>query len=503
MFPEPFLWLEPAHILDKRTPIESSLRNNMLTHCLCTGLYTYTPNSDLYNIDYTDITYATDDFQIPGRDGLATLGDVPFVAYTNTTGTGNYSIAGIDDFDYQWIGLGLATGQAIVYSPYTDGKPWPTFAQHFMNASLIESNTYSIWLDSPSQKTGHLLLGGLNSKRYKGSLVNLPTSLNVTSTQYGLKLQSVLSVGIESFSANGKVIPNTTVQNAILAHDSSTYLPPEVALEIWDAVGAIYDPNSGNLDKLEPQVPCSYLTNASTISLTFTGSNLTLPIPMSAITVKGGNGPLRDSGPYADTCQILIRYVRLGLPAMLGSNVLRELYTVYDFENKAISVALTDFDAKEDNVIAIPVGGVAGIKKEAFGNDTASGNGTSSDPNATTEGQIPVDRETTVPDSGSGNGVAIGVGVAVPIVVIAGLAAAFFLWRRRKAAKDKALAKGDGNDGNEVHAKAELADDQKPHAEAMGNEVFEVGDDGTYKHELESPEARKQELAAEQRHELA
>lgn len=192
---------------------------------------------------------------------------------------------------------------------------------------------------------------------------------------------------------------------------------------------------------------------------------------MSAITSKGGEGPLGDSGSFADTCVILIKAVKLGLPAMLGSNVLRGLYTVYDLDNKIISVALTDFDAKEDNVIAIPVEGVAGIKKEAFGSAT---------PSPTTPGVTPSDTGTPPVDGEKrgNNTVAIGVGVAVPIVVIAAMIAAFFLWRRRKARKDEIVTKKDNSEGNEAHAKAELADDQKPHAEAMGKEVSEVEGEG-------------------------
>lgn len=455
------------------------------------------PNANLYDINYAQVYYATDDFQIPGVNNSVTLKEVEMVAWSNSSYNDPKISPSVRDYGYNWIGLGLASGQSIVHNLFSpiNGQPYPTFGQNLISAGMIESNTYSIWLDETAKKSGHLLMGGINSQRYKGSLVNLRTSLNSTSDDLGLRLQAVLSVGIDFVGIDGKPIANTTVENVVLAHSSLTYLSRPATKALWEAVGATW--NDGYpLEQTQAKVPCSFLTNSSTIDIKFTGTNLTLSVPMSSITSKWGEGPFRGNSLYADSCALLVMAVGTGLPAILGTTILRNLYTVYDLTNNIISVALTDFESKKDNVIAIPVEGVAAIKKEAFGSEEIVTPSTSASPSPS---------NSTVPNDGAGGsnkGVIIGVGVAIPVVVILALAGAFILFRRRKARKSHAVGEEQG--GDVMHSKAELADDQKPFGEAMGNSVSEVdGSDGKgAKHELDAAKVERQELSADQRHEL-
>jgi len=252
-----------------------------------------TPNADIRDLSFVHVFYASDTFVIPGitnySNTTATLKDVQLIAYSNMTpnaiSTGSEEDT-FDSYDYNWIGLGLASGQAIVHvdAPPVNEKPYPTFAQHLINSGNIESNTYSIWLDPVANQTGHLLLGGINSFAYQDSLVHIPAMLNTTSDYYGLKLQTVLLCSIDSIAINNSLsvsnLADSNIQQVALAHSTITFLEAKVARKIWDAVGATYS-NGTEIDGVVPKVPCSYLGNSSTIDIKFSGANFTLSVPIS------------------------------------------------------------------------------------------------------------------------------------------------------------------------------------------------------------------------------
>lgn len=89
--------------------------------------------------------------------------------------SGSYSD---DYYTSYWLGLGLPANVASVYTTGNDaGVQYSTILQEFVNQGYIQSNTFSLWLDPEEMQTGHLLLGGINSKRYKGSLIELNTTM--------------------------------------------------------------------------------------------------------------------------------------------------------------------------------------------------------------------------------------------------------------------------------------------------------------------------------------
>jgi LPXTG-motif cell wall-anchored protein len=186
---------------------------------------------------------------------------------------------------------------------------------------------------------------------------------------------------------------------------------------------------------------------------------------------------------------------------MLGTGVMRNLYTVYDLGNSILSIALTDFEAAggESNVISIPKGGIAAIAKDAF-------------KIRATPTPLPSPAQTSPPaeqvtgESRNNNSLAVGVGVAVPVVAILALIGAFILFRRRKKARgskgsvetkndSSSIGKAElGDDGSTV-ALTELANDQQPKGELYGNAIQEIGD--------EQKLAKYELPAAEKRYELA
>jgi flagellar biosynthesis/type III secretory pathway M-ring protein FliF/YscJ len=189
---------------------------------------------------------------------------------------------------------------------------------------------------------------------------------------------------------------------------------------------------------------------------------------------------------------------------MLGTGVMRNLYTAYDLENNILSIALTDFEAtnRTKNIIAIPKAGVAAITKEAFeGKPNITDNVVSNTTTNPDSSKPPNSSSTGVQGAEKGtNSVAIGVGVAVPVVVIIVLVVGFLLFRRRKQKKEEAA-----RTAAEQYNKPELEDNSKVmgtqaglertvNGEVDGNPVHEMHDVSGVVHEMPANVPR-QELA--------
>jgi hypothetical protein len=89
-----------------------------------------------------------------------------------------------DIYTTYWLGLGPQANVASGWSKNDGSGPRNnTILQAFVEQKQIHSNSFSIWLDDPTKaQSGHLLLGGINSKRYQGSLSNLNTSFYLAKT---------------------------------------------------------------------------------------------------------------------------------------------------------------------------------------------------------------------------------------------------------------------------------------------------------------------------------
>ena len=348
----------------------------------------------------------------------------------------NYQDNGTSDkYTNPWLGLGFAAGQARVWDAFPD-TPEPSFTQALINKGAIHSNTFSIWLDEDSKSTGHVLLGGINSKRYHGDLVNIPATLTTTSDHYGFLTQPKPSIEMESLVIAGKTTIKPDTPGITLTHEPYSTFPNKTARAIWDAVGAVYDKRTDEhmsqialMDSVIPAVPCSFLVNSSTIDIKFSGApNLTLSIPMSDITTRNGDG--KDSA----TCQLLIRAWPDGIAPSFGAGMLKSLYTVFDQDNNIVSLALTNFNTTEDNLIAIPKKGVSAISKDLFPPETSPT--TTPSPSG-----APSPSPSAEPNK---TPVIIGASVGVPLFLILSGLVGFFLIRRRRKNRYLAVKKGEG-----------------------------------------------------------
>jgi elongation factor G len=138
--------------------------------------------------------------------------------------------------------------------------------------------------------------------------------------------------------------------------DSGTtlsYLPTDLAMQIWHEVGAIYS-GAYRLAVL----PCSMAQSAGVLSFGFAGPNgprISVDMTELVLPLTTGPAPKFGSGPYKGqaACEFGIQNFSSD-PFLLGDTFLRSAYVVYDLVNNEIGIAPTDFNSTSSNIVAFP-----------------------------------------------------------------------------------------------------------------------------------------------------
>jgi hypothetical protein len=349
-----------------------------------------------------------------------------------------------------------------------DGTPYPTILDRLIDEGHIASHTFSMWSDKLENKTGSILFGGINSKKFRNDsgLLTLSTNASVYGDIWRKEDQTQLVIALQSVSTT-KVSQNTTSDMDPVTYPSDAIhipgsersfilnttdewicptstsilsLPGTMAVAVWDAVGAEYEATNNPLLLVSvlPIVPCSFLSNTSaTLDLTLgdaNGNTFVVSALMSDLVRRNGTGPNFDKGPYASQCILTVSATLPGYPNSIGFQFLKYMYIVTDLSNNEISLGLTDFDTAGDELHSIPAGGVGDL--------------------STTLTQ-PITSSVSAPSKKSKIPLAVGLGVGLPAALIICGILLLFLWRRRQ--RDSRHASGDKHDISE-NEKSESSD---------------------------------------------
>lgn len=326
-------------------------------------------------------------------------------------------------FSEDFLGLGDKVDEAAVTTDSSATEQ--TFLTYAVSKNLIQSPAYSISFDDPSQKlpTGKIILGGIDTGRITGGLETLATTIvRGTNTFYN----TVLTITLQSISFSSSTHQQTLSSfQSIQVHPTagSMSLPPSLATSIWNALGATYD-HTITPETAVPIVPCSYLSNTTTISLQFS-QKTTIAIPISELTVRNGTGLNNEDGLYAEACKLDIVAIATNESFnSVGAQGLKYMYTVFDLLNNEISIGGRSKDVSPaPTLVAIGQRGVRDLNLGGSGVGGGTGNGTGSNPPATGSKKK---------DS---HGLAIGLGVGLSlgiIVLIANVVGCIYFLRRQR-----------------------------------------------------------------------
>lgn len=282
-------------------------------------------------------------------------------------------------------GLSYAAGEQ---GTRNGGAQYPSILEIMVSSGAIQSNAYSLWLNSQYSPTGSLLLGGVNKGKYSGPLNTIPLEVDPNQTIPTGFIVTVTGVGL-TLSTNSQTtdsnisIPLVSNRADPFAIDSGTWnieMPMELLQPILNALGAEYESASE-----EAMVPCSMTTNTSTLDFMFTSFKISVPLtefifPQSFLAFDNEVPTLSDG----KTPACLLGIQPAGENFVFGDTFMRSAYIVFDLDNNEVSMAQANIgaaDTQADDIVEISTGSssVPGATKvanpvRAFQNETAIAN---------------------------------------------------------------------------------------------------------------------------------
>ena len=287
-----------------------------------------------FNISYVDGTGAAGDY---ASDTL-TIGSISLTNFQFGIGFTSSSQEGV-------LGIGYTSNEVQVNR--AGSMAYPNLPQAMVQGNLINTNAYSLWLNDLDANTGSILFGGVNKDKYHGELATVPIIKEYDA--YYEFIIALTGVKITDGSTSTSFDSSASLPTAALLDSGSSliYLPDDVTEAIYNNVNAVYDGQAG-----VAYVDCSLASNASTLDFDFSGQTIQVPYNELVLDVESSDGsPLTFQNGQA-ACVFGIAPAQ-GSEPVLGDTFLRSAYVVYDLTNNEISLAQTNFNSTQDDIVEI------------------------------------------------------------------------------------------------------------------------------------------------------
>ena len=291
-------------------------------------------------------------FDISYVDGTSSTGDY----FTDVFTIGGASLENMTmglglntDIGYGLVGVGYATNEAVVGSTNSLSSAYPNLPVSMMDEGLIKTVAYSLWLNDLDASSGSILFGGIDTEKYKGDLTRI--KIYPTSDVYTAFLVALTSLEASSPSG-GDTLTSTKFPVPVVLDSGTTlsYLPDDLAKQVWHEVGALYTP-----EFQLAVLPCQMRKSNGHFSFGFAGPNgprIDISMDELVLDLTNGQPPVFNSGPYKgmDACEFGIQNYS-SPPYLLGDTFLRSAYVVYDLINNEVGIAETDFNSTKSNIV--------------------------------------------------------------------------------------------------------------------------------------------------------
>ena len=314
---------------------ESSLCSGDARNCEPTGAYSANQSSTYQ--------YVNSAFNITYMDGSGAVGDYA----TDTISIANLSIQGFQfGIGYESsspegiLGIGYPVNEVAVNNAHL--KPYNNLPAAMANTGSIQSIAYSLWLNDLEANTGSILFGGVDSAKYHPPLQTVPTI-----AESGVNAEFIIALTAVGQNGNsGSIISGQAIPILLDSGSSLTYLPDNIVTSIFDAYNAQYRQSLG-----AAVVDCSLQFEQGSIDFTFSGATISVSLSELVILSSIENGQ--------ETCVFGISPAG-ATTAVLGDTFLRSAYVVYDLTQNEVSLAQTNFNATQSNVLEITPSDVPG-----------------------------------------------------------------------------------------------------------------------------------------------
>lgn len=254
---------------------------------------------------------------------------------------------------------------------------YPNIPEVLVDAGIINSRLYSLYLNDYDAVTGSILFGGIDTDKYTGKLTTIDTlpdpvtgyvdqfitAITALSTNVGGQKSTIFSGG----AAGAAAFKSPTSLPVLLDSGSSAWSVPNSVYKAVVNEFTYIDANTGI-------APCSYAYSGDSVTITINGqididvdiSNFFLPIyqPGTSTPVTYNNGeqacnfeiiPSGGTGEGFDT---------------MGDAMIRAMYVVYDLDQGQMSIAQANLNSTSSNIKEVPAG-PGGVAKAIGGNSNS------------------------------------------------------------------------------------------------------------------------------------
>ncbi|KAJ4418583.1 hypothetical protein N0V82_005469 [Gnomoniopsis sp. IMI 355080] len=300
----------------------------------CTALGTYNPSTStsanatgessqiVYGSGEVAIDYYIDSVGIPGASKNLTK-----VQFGKATAS--------EDLNEGILGLGFGDGVNLNYSNFVDA---------LQEQGLTNTKAFSVALGNSDTAGGTIVFGGVDTKKFSGSLASMDISARTTGDiqRYGVAMTSLSYIN----SSGTTKFANSALSGVVLDTGSSLCeLPTDIVSAMAEDIGAEYDSQSGLL-----LVDCSAASSSNKLAFGFNG--VTINVPMDQFVLQDGN-----------TCVLGVMPLQTGsgITALLGDTFLRNAYVVFDQTNMKISMAQYTSCGTDEQAIPTGSAGASGF----------------------------------------------------------------------------------------------------------------------------------------------
>ncbi|KAG9243499.1 aspartic peptidase domain-containing protein [Calycina marina] len=253
------------------------------------------------------------------------------------------------------LGLGFPIALSFIGNPNIAEERKLTLLDSMVDDEQITSQGFSLWLNDVDSSSGAIVFGGIDTKKYNGTLASLSMYPTPGQTDFEHPLISFTSLAITTPSGSQTLTPDDYAYPAILDSGTTvTVVPDFIANAIYAQTGAVYFSQYG-----VAAVPCGVRDVAGTLDFGFGGPNgpiIKVPIGDLIFPAIFAGQPVAYPNSTQMACQFGInpsstRGLPDGYPVPFGDSMMRSAYIAYDYANKRIALAQTIYNVTDEDVV--------------------------------------------------------------------------------------------------------------------------------------------------------
>jgi Eukaryotic aspartyl protease len=223
------------------------------------------------------------------------------------------------------MGVGFALNEAILQFPGT--QPYPNLVDQLVSQKLIQSRTYSLYLDDIEASTGQILFGGVDTSKFSGTLATFPINTDDTGTASQFVI-TLTGLSLTTPSSTSGVGSSSLYPLSVLLDSGSSYmsLPSAMVQAIAKSMGASFSNQLGGY--ILPN--CNSQFASGSLNFFFSGVQISIPYDEFIVNPTATDGSDFLYGNGSPVCMLGLIPGSSDDIAVLGDTFLRSAYVVYD-----------------------------------------------------------------------------------------------------------------------------------------------------------------------------